>query len=90
MQEYKMKKRNEVNTVTYGFIHPLFELAESPSRFESRFFYSTAIRNLTAFIVSHCARCNALYGTPTMFIDVLNHPAFDKFDVSSLHTGEIY
>ena len=22
-----------------------------------------------------------------MFIDVLNHPAFDKFDVSSLYTG---
>lgn len=32
-------------------------------------------------------RCNSLYGTPTMFIDVLNHPAFEKFDVSSLNTG---
>ena len=32
-------------------------------------------------------RCTSLYGTPTMFIDVLNHPALDKFDVSSLHTG---
>ncbi|XP_020629867.1 acyl-CoA synthetase family member 2, mitochondrial-like isoform X3 [Orbicella faveolata] len=32
-------------------------------------------------------KCTSLYGTPTMFIDVLNHPALDKFDVSSLHTG---
>ncbi|XP_022795327.1 acyl-CoA synthetase family member 2, mitochondrial-like isoform X3 [Stylophora pistillata] len=33
-------------------------------------------------------KCNSLYGTPTMFIDVLNHPALEKFDVSSLRTGK--
>ena len=33
-------------------------------------------------------RCNSLYGTPTMFIDVLNHPMLEKFDVSSLRTGQ--
>ncbi|MBJ7499363.1 MAG: AMP-binding protein [Sphingopyxis sp.] len=32
-------------------------------------------------------RCTALYGVPTMFIAVLAHPEFDKFDVSSLRTG---
>ncbi|MHA4835720.1 AMP-binding protein [Sphingopyxis sp. MSC1_008] len=32
-------------------------------------------------------RCTALYGVPTMFIAVLAHPDFDKFDVSSLRTG---
>ncbi|XP_020629278.1 acyl-CoA synthetase family member 2, mitochondrial-like [Orbicella faveolata] len=32
-------------------------------------------------------KCTSLYGTPTMFIDVLNHPALDKFDCSSLYTG---
>lgn len=32
-------------------------------------------------------KCNSLYGTPTMFIDVLNHPMLEKFDVSSLRTG---
>ena len=32
-------------------------------------------------------RCTALYGVPTMFIAQLDHPEFDKFDVSSLRTG---
>jgi len=32
-------------------------------------------------------RCTALYGVPTMFIAELNHPEFDRFDLSSLRTG---
>ena len=32
-------------------------------------------------------RCTALYGVPTMFIAALNHPDFDRFDLSSLRTG---
>lgn len=32
-------------------------------------------------------RCTALYGVPTMFIAVLQHDLFDKFDFSSLRTG---
>jgi fatty-acyl-CoA synthase len=32
-------------------------------------------------------KCTALYGVPTMFIAVLNHPDFAKFDLSSLRTG---
>jgi fatty-acyl-CoA synthase len=32
-------------------------------------------------------RCAALYGVPTMFIAMLNHPDFDRFDLSSLRTG---
>ena len=28
-----------------------------------------------------------MYGVPTMFIAELNHPDFDKFDLSSLRTG---
>jgi fatty-acyl-CoA synthase len=31
--------------------------------------------------------CTALYGVPTMFIAVLEHALFDKFDFSSLRTG---
>lgn len=31
--------------------------------------------------------CTALYGVPTMFITVLEHSLFDKFDFSSLRTG---
>jgi fatty-acyl-CoA synthase len=32
-------------------------------------------------------RCTSLYGVPTMFIAELEHPDFDKFDLSSLRTG---
>jgi fatty-acyl-CoA synthase len=32
-------------------------------------------------------RCTSLYGVPTMFIGVLDHPRFGEFDVSSLRTG---
>ncbi len=32
-------------------------------------------------------RCTSLYGVPTMFVGVLNHPDRDKFQTSSLRTG---
>ncbi len=32
-------------------------------------------------------KCTALYGVPTMFIAVLDHKLFEKFDFSSLRTG---
>jgi fatty-acyl-CoA synthase len=32
-------------------------------------------------------RCTALHGVPTMFIAVLDHPEFGKFNLSSLRTG---
>ncbi|WP_456324561.1 AMP-binding protein [Desulfonauticus submarinus] len=32
-------------------------------------------------------KCTALYGVPTMFIAVLEHKSFSKFDFSSLRTG---
>ncbi len=32
-------------------------------------------------------RCTAVYGVPTMFIAMLNHPDFASFDLSSLRTG---
>lgn len=31
--------------------------------------------------------CTALHGVPTMFIAQLDHPEFDRFDLSSLRTG---
>ena len=39
------------------------------------------------FILLCCFRCTALYGVPTMFIDLLNYPEFEKFDLSTLYTG---
>ncbi|MEO6623314.1 MAG: AMP-binding protein [Burkholderiaceae bacterium] len=32
-------------------------------------------------------RCTALHGVPTMFIAMLDHPEFGKFDLSTLRTG---
>ncbi len=32
-------------------------------------------------------RCNAVYGVPTMYIAMLEHELFDKFDFSTLSTG---
>jgi fatty-acyl-CoA synthase len=32
-------------------------------------------------------RCTAVYGVPTMFIGILDHKLFDKFDFSTLRTG---
>jgi len=32
-------------------------------------------------------RCTSLYGVPTMFVAMLNHPDFSQFDISSLRTG---
>jgi len=35
----------------------------------------------------HQERCTALHGVPTMFIAELEHPNFEKYDLSSLRTG---
>jgi fatty-acyl-CoA synthase len=32
-------------------------------------------------------KCTALYGVPTMFIAMLDHPEFERFDLRSLRTG---
>jgi fatty-acyl-CoA synthase len=32
-------------------------------------------------------KCTAVNGVPTMFIAILNHPDFEKYDMSSLRTG---
>jgi fatty-acyl-CoA synthase len=32
-------------------------------------------------------RCTVLYGVPTMFIGELDHPDFDRYDLTSLRTG---
>ncbi|HOU51205.1 MAG: AMP-binding protein [Smithella sp.] len=32
-------------------------------------------------------KCTAVNGVPTMFIAILNHPDFDKYDLTSLRTG---
>jgi fatty-acyl-CoA synthase len=42
---------------------------------------------LAALEAVQAERCTALYGVPTMFIAVLDHPRLKEFDVASLRTG---
>ncbi len=35
----------------------------------------------------HKEKCTSLYGVPTMYINLLQHPMFNMFDMSSLHAG---
>lgn len=42
---------------------------------------------LTVLQTVEAEKCTALHGVPTMFIAELDHPDFDKFDLSSLHAG---
>ncbi|HVQ12720.1 MAG TPA: AMP-binding protein [Vicinamibacterales bacterium] len=42
---------------------------------------------LTVLRTVHDERCTTLYGVPTMFIAMLDHPRFANFDLSSLRTG---
>jgi fatty-acyl-CoA synthase len=42
---------------------------------------------LTVLKTVAAERCTGLHGVPTMFIAELEHPDFDKYDLSSLRTG---
>lgn len=42
---------------------------------------------VTAMMSIEKERCTGLYGVPTMFIAILEHPLFEKFNFSSLRTG---
>ena len=42
---------------------------------------------VTVMMSIETAKCTAVYGVPTMFIAIMEHPLFNKFDFSSLRTG---
>lgn len=42
---------------------------------------------LKALQIIASEKCTAVNGVPTMFIAILNHPDFDKYDMTSLRTG---
>ena len=48
---------------------------------------SEAFEPLGVLEAIEAERCTALHGVPTMFISILEHPAFSRFDLSSLRTG---
>lgn len=50
-------------------------------------FPSDAFDPLETLRTVEAERCTSLYGVPTMFIGQLQHPEFDRFDLSSLRTG---
>ena len=47
----------------------------------------TEFNPLRALEVIDRYKCTVIFGVPTMFIAILNHPDFDKFQTSSLRTG---
>ena len=50
--------------------------------------YPSAVFNpLDTLTAIEQEKCTAAYGVPTMFIAVLEHEKFDRFDLSSLRTG---
>ncbi|WP_418647992.1 AMP-binding protein [Thauera butanivorans] len=48
---------------------------------------SEAFEPLAVLEAVAAEKCTALYGVPTMFIAMLDHPRFAEFDLSSLRTG---
>ncbi len=48
---------------------------------------SDAFDPLAVMQAVQAERCTGLYGVPTMFIAVLGHPDFERYDLSSLRTG---
>ena len=48
---------------------------------------SEAFEPLAALETLAEERCTAMYGVPTMFIAVLDHPRFGEFDLTTLRTG---
>jgi fatty-acyl-CoA synthase len=54
----------------------------------SRIVYPTGVFDALAVMNAvQQEKCTALHGVPTMFVAMLNHPNFNKFDFSSLRTG---
>jgi fatty-acyl-CoA synthase len=50
-------------------------------------FPSEAFDPLASLETVAAERCTVIGGVPTMFLAMLNHPAFDRFDLRSLRTG---
>ena len=48
---------------------------------------SEAFEPLAALQALSDEKCTAMYGVPTMFIAALDHPEFERFDLSALRTG---
>ncbi len=48
---------------------------------------SEGFEPLAVLKAAEAEKCTALHGVPTMFIAELEHPEFDRFDLSSLRTG---
>ncbi|VDK31405.1 unnamed protein product [Gongylonema pulchrum] len=45
---------------------------------------------LAALQAIHEEKCTTVYGTPTMYIDMLNHPRYKEFDYTSITSGAFH
>lgn len=55
--------------------------------FQTCVFPAPSFEPLAALQSIHEERCTAVYGTPTMYIDMLNHPQYSHYDYSSIVSG---
>lgn len=55
--------------------------------FQTCVFPAPSFEPLAALQAIHEERCTAVYGTPTMFIDMINHPEYRNYDYTSICSG---
>uniref|UniRef100_A0A915DAB0 Medium-chain acyl-CoA ligase ACSF2, mitochondrial n=1 Tax=Ditylenchus dipsaci TaxID=166011 RepID=A0A915DAB0_9BILA len=55
--------------------------------FQTCVFPAPSFEPIAALKAIHEERCTAVYGTPTMYIDMLNHPEFHNYDYGSIRSG---
>lgn len=55
--------------------------------FQTCVFPAPSFEPLAALKAIHEEKCTALYGTPTMYIDMLNHEEYKQYDLSSIRSG---
>ena len=92
-----IKNNNPISTIDFTDCHLIFK--ETKNQFHSVLLFLVMKHSnksfwITLYIImvgsskpEFCFRCTSLYGTPTMFIDILDSPKFSDYNVSSLHTG---
>lgn len=57
--------------------------------FQTCVFPTPSFEPLAALQAIHEEKCTAVYGTPTMYIDMLNHPEYHTYDYSTIRSGII-
>uniref|UniRef100_A0A914DMD3 Medium-chain acyl-CoA ligase ACSF2, mitochondrial n=1 Tax=Acrobeloides nanus TaxID=290746 RepID=A0A914DMD3_9BILA len=63
--------------------------ASAVMHFQTCVFPAPSFESLATLKAVHEEKCTSVYGTPTMFIDMINHPEFNKYVYNSIRSGII-